>query len=293
MASELKKMSDRTNVVLIADSGSSKTDWALFNASNLLYSRETIGLNPDFHSSESINSEVQKLAEQIEELPQEIYFYGSGASSKARQKPILAALEQAFPSAKSMVEHDLLGAARAVHGDNAGLVGILGTGSNCCFYDGKEITQAFRSGGYVLSDEGGGVYLGKLIIKAFIEDYLQEDLRKAFSAEYNYSVDDLLQKIYKESYPNRFLASFSKFARQNDAHPQMKGFIETSFNDFFKNKVSRFDNYQSHELGIVGSVGIHFKTEVGFFAEQYGVPLGKLIKKPIGALIEYHQAKLV
>ena len=279
-------------MILIADSGSTKTDWALIDSQKLVQRLSSVGLNPDFHSDDSIEEQILTIANQLEGLPTEIHFYGSGASSEARQIPLLRAFEKVLPDSNINVSHDLLGAARASLGDEIGIVGILGTGSNCCAYDGKQITKEYRSGGYILSDEGGGVFMGKLLLKAFIEDELESQIHNAFSNEYNLDVDQILKMIYKEPYPNRFIASFSKFILRHHDHTQMRAIIEANFNAFFEQKVSRFENYTNLPLGFVGSIANHFEIHLKEAAERFNCRISVIEAKPIDALIRYHQAKL-
>ncbi|MAY83377.1 MAG: N-acetylglucosamine kinase [Flavobacteriales bacterium] len=279
-------------MILIADSGSSKTDWALVDQNGLVQLIETVGLNPDFHSDESILKEVGSVAAHLDSIPKEVQFYGSGASSESRKLPIKNALERTFKDAKVHVAHDLLGAARATLGNQKGLVGILGTGSNCSAYDGNRITKEFRSGGYILSDEGGGVYMGKQLLKAFIEDQLEDALKQNFTTEFDLDVDKILQKIYKESMPNRFIASFSEFIYRHQANPQIQGIIEANFNAFFEEKVCRFDDHQNLPLGVVGSIANHFKSHLESAAKKYNCNLEVVVSKPIDALVSFHQAKL-
>lgn len=279
--------------ILIADSGSTKTDWRLINADQLLKDFEGQGLNPDFHDSTSLLTEFESVREKLDgESFKKLFFYGSGASSEKRKQPIIRSFQEVFPETDHEIDHDLMGAARALHGDQKGLVGILGTGSNCCAYDGEKIYQEFRSGGYILNDEGGGVYLGKMIAEAFIRKKMEDSLESDFKQRYQYDVDDLLRNIYKEPFPNRFLAGFSRFALQHQEHPQIKEFIEKNFRDYFEQQVIRFDHYRELELGIVGSVAWHFRRDIQKVAHEYDVRLGKVLERPIDALVAYHQAKL-
>jgi N-acetylglucosamine kinase-like BadF-type ATPase len=279
--------------ILIADSGSTKTDWCAVDKDSILLKSDSIGLNPDFHTDESIDRVIASVQETFKEIGfDRIYFYGSGVSSEARKAPIVKSLEHYFPAVVCEVEHDLLGAARAVHGNNDGLVGILGTGSNCCSYASGSIAQEFRSGGYILSDEGGGVHLGKMILKAFIEEEMDSDLYIAFHEEYGLTVDDILKSIYKEDFPNRFIASFSRFAKKNEEHPQLNDLIKKNFEDFFRNKVARFKGHERLELGIVGSMAIHFQSQLLQVAKSFKVRIGKLTDRPIEELAAYHQLML-
>ena len=278
--------------ILLADSGSTKTDWSLVNMNGSRNDIETVGLNPDFHSPESIHNEISRIKLDLIEHPDQIFFYGSGLSSENRKGPIREAMNEVFPESEIHIEHDLLGAARALHFDQKGIAAILGTGSNCSSYDGEVITKEYKSGGYIMSDEGGGVNLGRRVLKAFIEEYLEDDLRASFVDEFNLDVDGILFNIYKKPLPNRFIASFSKFAKANEAHPQINKMIEDNFRDFFRNKVCRFEGYNELQLGVVGSMAVHFKDQLRKVAADFDTNLGKLLERPIDGMVEYHQLKL-
>lgn len=282
-------------MILIADSGSTKTDWALINSAEIIKNEQSIGLNPDFHKQNSIAREIQQVAINLGQgdAIDRIYFYGSGASSKARQAPLISALKESFPNSKIEVAHDLLGAARASLKEQAGLVGILGTGSNCCAYNGEEVTKEYRSGGFILSDEGGGVFMGKMLLKAFIEDQLDKDLKEALQLEYGLNVDLILKKIYKSDLPNRFIASFAVFMHRNATQPQIKSIIEANFNAFFEQKVCRFEHYQDLPLGLVGSVANHFEAQLMQAAKRFKCRISVIEARPIQGLVAYHQTKLV
>jgi len=279
-------------MILIADSGSSKTDWALIDEKGVGQMLKSVGLNPDFHSESSILEEIKAFSSRLMASPKVIYFYGSGASSEARQAPLKNAFDLCFPDASSFIDHDLLGAARASLGDQAGLACILGTGSNCAAYDGKYIIKEYRSGGYILSDEGGGVYMGKLLLKAFIEDQLEPDLKKLFQSEFKLSIDQILQKIYKESMPNRFIASFSEFIAKHQSHPQLQDIIRANFDAFFNQKVLRFEEFKDLPIGLVGSVANHFKGQLQYAVDKFDCKLKKVVAKPIDELAKYHMARL-
>jgi len=275
-------------MILIADSGSSKTDWRLIEDKKVLQF-ECKGLNPDFQSPDTVEKEVlsvfdRQLASQVSVL----YFYGSGCSSASRNKVIEDGLHPVFINAEIHVEHDLLGAARAACGNEAGIAGILGTGSNCCLFDGSQISREYRTGGYIIGDEGGGVDIGKRILKAFIEDYMPLGLREKFNARYQLSVDDILENLYKKPTPNRFVASFARFAFHHREDPFVAELIHDSFEKYFDNQVARHKGTDDLQLSLVGSIAFYFQEFIRKVGQEKGVVIGNILEKPISGLTLYH-----
>lgn len=274
---------------LIADSGSSKTDWRLLSVQDKIEQYECKGLNPDFHTSESIYKEVLScFSLDVAKKVKEIFFYGSGSSSESRKNIVKDGLKRHFSGATIYIEHDLLGAARAACGHKEGIAAILGTGSNCCAFDGTNIIKDFRSGGYILSDEGGGVDMGKRLLKAYIENALPKYLRDRFDLRYKTNVDEILENIYKEALPNRYIAQYSRFVFHHKEDIFMADLIHTVFSDFFDLKVLRFEDAKEWPLNIVGSIGFFFQEDIRRVAQQKGVYIERIIEKPIASLSLYH-----
>lgn len=275
-------------MILIADSGSSKTDWRLVNGKEVSQF-SCMGLNPDFVDSIKV---VQELNQTFNTIDKEgvsvVYFYGSGCSSESRNKVIADGIEMVFPNSVNYIYHDLLGAARAACGKNKGVAGILGTGSNCCLFDGNQITEAFRSGGFVLSDEGGGVDIGKRVLKAFVEGRMEEELENRFLKRYKTNVDEILYNLYKKPFPNKYLASFSQFAFHNKENAFVSELIQNSFRAYFENMVVRYSDYQNIPLNLVGSIAFYYQEIIRKVALEYGVQVGTILEKPISGLTLYH-----
>ena len=279
-------------MILVADSGSSKSDWRLIDQQQIKQF-SCRGLNPDFNTTEEIFSEVNPLFSNDEKLNvKDHFFYGSGCSSFTRNKIVEDGLLPIFPNATIRIEHDLLGAARAACAKNAGLAGILGTGSNCCAFDGKQVTKEFRSGGFIIGDEGGGVDLGKRLVKGFIEGKMPSDLKDKFDFRYALSVDEILRKLYKEPQPNRFLASFSSFVFQHREHPYISDLIQNSFRAYFNEQVLRFEESASQPLSLVGSIAFYYHEFIRQVAKEVNVEIGQILEKPISGLALYHQELL-
>ena len=223
-------------MILIADSGSTKTDWRLVVEGGEINSFETIGFNPYFITSESILTELIKSdLNEIKESVTEVYFYAAGCSSQKNRTAIQEPLNTFFCNSKVEVQHDMLAAARATCGKEKGIVGILGTGSNSCLYDGEKITENVRALGFILGDYGSGADIGKNFIKAFLANELADGIQDAFIEEYNLSTDDILEAIYKKAMPNRFLASFSLFVYENIEDPIIRQNVVSRFDLFFEN----------------------------------------------------------
>jgi glucosamine kinase len=277
-------------MILIADSGSTKTDWILTDENKNQTHYSTIGYNPYFTDSESIyNNLYLKLVPQLDALVIKIvFFYGAGCSTSEKAAVVYSALSKCFPNSEIFVKHDLLGAARALLGNNRGFAAIIGTGSNTCVYDGMEIEKNIDSLGYLLGDEGSGCYIGKKIVRDFMRDYLPEELRNKFNQSYQYSHRDIFEAIYNQLYPNRFLAGFCKFADENKDHEYIKKIVKESFEDFFKNLVSKYPEYEKFKFNCVGSVGFIFQDILEEVVKSYNMEMGLLINSPIEKLVSYH-----
>ena len=275
-------------MILVADSGSSKTDWRLIDNEKIVqYACQ--GLNPDFNTVEMVAEAMgNTFSAEVFDQVSEIHFYGSGCSSKSRNRIIEEGLGMQFKNTGIYVYHDVLGAARAACGNREGLAGILGTGSNCCLYNGSEIVEEYRTGGFIIGDEGGGVYLGKKLIKAFIEERLPEDLRVKFDRRYSLTVDDILENLYKKEYPNRFLASFSQFVFHNKEHEFIAQLIYKCFEDYIDTQVLRYNKATQVRLCLVGSIAFYYQEYLRKVATNKGVTVGTILEKPISGLALYH-----
>ena len=204
-------------MILVADSGSTKTNWGLVDNENNVVSFQTIGLNPFYVTKGIVKNELllHFPSDINTNYIKNIYFYGAGCSSTERCNIIKSGIEYLFKKAKVYVAHDLIGAARALFGNEKGIVAILGTGSNAACFDGKKITKNISSLGYILGDEGSGAYLGKMFITDFLNNELPNNLYNKFINEYEITKENILDAIYSKPFPNRFLASFTRFLLHN------------------------------------------------------------------------------
>jgi len=280
------------SIKLIADSGATKAEWCLIDGKK----KKTIftqGLSPYFLSAEQIQKiikeEVKAKIKQIE--PDEIFFYGTGCISTDNIKLIKNALKQVFPATKKInVDNDIIGAAKGLIGDKKGIVCNLGTGSFCCYFNGKKIVKNSPGIGYVLGDEGSGAYLGKKVVQHFLYNTFDEDLMDRFNAKFNTNRQDILDHVYRKPFPNRYLASFTIFLAENRGHYMIENIIEDGFNDFFFNHVYKYRESWTLPINFIGSVAFGFKDVLKDMCGSYELQLGKVIKKPMDGLVKFHNA---
>jgi len=201
---------------------------------------------------------------------------------------MISSLSEFFLNANVRVAHDLLGAARATCGNEPGMVAILGTGSNSCLYDGSEIVANVPALGYVMGDEGSGSHLGKTFIKNLLYEKLDAELKNLFDKEYSLEITDILEAVYQQPNPNRFLAQFSKFIFKHQSNEFIASMTRKCFEEFFEQHITAY-NSNSLELHLVGSIAYVYQDIIREVAKSYQIEIGRIIKQPISALVEYHQ----
>ncbi len=273
--------------LLIADSGSTKTDWRLTDG---MISVRSQGYNPyqvsGAEMAESMRREV--LVALGGNVPGEIAFYGAGCGSEEKREIVRGALAEVFPGAKIEVNSDLLGAARSLCGRESGIAAILGTGSNSCTYDGEKIMENRPSLGYVLGDEGSGAALGKRLLRLYLYGDMDMALKENFVKRFTPSAGDILDHVYRQPLPNRYLASYAKFVFQNIDHPQCVELAAENFRDFFRYHIMRYPQAKAWPLHVTGSVGFYFSNILRRIAEEHGVKLARISETPIAGLVNYH-----
>lgn len=277
-------------MILVADSGSTNTNWVIIEGNKIISSFITNGFNPYFTKSEEIYKELKiKTPKDINvNSISDIYFYGSGCSSPELNSIILNGLNQFFPDSDIEINHDLLAAARALFMQDSGIVIILGTGANTCLFDGEKIVKNIPSLGYILGDEGGGDYLGKLFITEFLYGNLPENIHHDFLKKYELTNDQIMHKVYKEPNPNRFLASFCEFILEHSKDENMNTLVKKSFSDLFINHITKYENYNNFKIRVTGSVGFHFQNQLKEVAKEFNAHIDLIEKNPITRLTQYH-----
>jgi glucosamine kinase len=277
-------------MILIADAGSTKIQWVVIHEGKASEPIETAGFNPYFMEHGILTDAVEKdLVPFINPgYINQVYYYGAGCSTMFKCNIVEDVLKDVFDNADFEIYHDLLGAARALFGNFEGIACILGTGSNSCLYDGKNILENVTSLGYLFGDEGSGAYLGKLWLTEYLRGRMPEHLKNLFDKRFGYSLENILDAVYNKPHPNQFLSSFSLFMGDLKEDEFVKGLVRRNFHDFFTEQVTQYTNYKSHPLGVIGSVGFHFSDLFKEVAGEYGMTIKKMIKSPIDGLVEYH-----
>jgi N-acetylglucosamine kinase-like BadF-type ATPase len=275
----------------MSDGVSTKTNWCLVNDEGKKVYFNTEGYNPYFVSSEyiieSLNSNLPSDLEK-QELT-EVNYYGAGCSTADKRKLVQDAMSKVFVNAKINIGHDLLAAARALLGRTEGFAAILGTGTNTCIYDGNDVVQNIDSGAYILGDEGSGCYIGKKLLVDYLRGYMPEAVRKNFWDTYHLTPDDVNEQVYSQPLANRFCAGFSKFVYDNNVHLEYtRNLVKTSFDDFFRNLVTHYPNYQNYTFNCIGSVGYNFRNVLEEVVTENGMKMGNIIRSPIDNLVKFH-----
>jgi len=280
-------------MILIADSGSSKTDWRIIDENGTVEQARTSGLNPFYMDREAIKLEIEaSLQPMISNKIDHIYFYGAGCSTEHNCKIITDTLSPLFPGASISVDHDLLGAARALCNREAGIVCILGTGSNSCLYDGNDITDNIPSLGYILGDEGSGSHMGKTLLADFVRDEIPTYLKDAIINQFNISREKILEKVYQNPNPIQFLARFAEFIFSNLKEPYVYNLVNNSFEMFFEKNIFKYQDYKAHKVHFCGAVAFYFNSLLRKIATDKDITVGNIIESPIAGLTVYHNIRL-
>ncbi|MDR0891181.1 MAG: ATPase [Mediterranea sp.] len=277
-------------MILIADSGSTKTDWSLVADGTLLRRLYTPGINPFFQTEEEIRCELlQSLLPQLPEADgiSAIHYYGAGCTPE--KAPLLRhLLVSAFPTVQHCeVESDLLGVARSLCGHEAGIACILGTGSNSCYYDGREVAAHVPPLGFILGDEGSGAALGKQLVSDVLKGQLPTSLRDAFYEETKLTAAILLDRVYRQPFPNRFLAGLSPFIARHIDVPELEELVRSGFVRFLRRNVTQYE-YTLYPAHFTGSIASRYSKQLMEAAEATGVRIGKVCQNPMDGLVAYH-----
>ena len=278
-------------MILIADSGSTKTDWSVVEKGKFVKSVFSKGINPFFQTEQEIADEL--TASLLPELNgysiQSVVFYGAGCTPE--KQPVIKNVISRLLSVEDVeVNTDLLAAIHGVCGKEAGIVCILGTGSNSCFYDGKKIVSNVSPLGFILGDEGSGAVLGKLLVGDILKNQLSDQLKEKFFKQFNLTMPEIIDRVYRKPFPNRFLAGFSPFLAENINEPQVRAIVEGSFRSFFKRNVMQYD-YQNYPVHSVGSVAFYYEEIIRSVAAECGIQVGRIMRQPMEGLISYHSEK--
>lgn len=275
-------------MILIADSGSTKTDWCMVENGKNILRFQTRGTNPFFQTEQEVEKEIETgLLPKLNGLiPSVIHFYGAGCAFSDKNDMIRRAIGRYLPVSIE-VGSDLLAAARALCGNQPGIACILGTGSNSCQYDGKEIIKNVSPLGFILGDEGSGAVLGKLLIGDVLKDQLPPALKDQFLSEYGLTQALIMERVYRQPFPNRFLAGFSPFILEHLEEPAIWELATRSFLAFFTRNVKQYDYYDL-PVHLVGSVAWHYQDILKDIAFDLGIHIGAIARSPMEGLVKYY-----
>ncbi len=278
-------------MILVADSGATKCDWMYADGDKISDKVSTMGFSPFFHTEELI---IEKIREKehlasVADKMSKVFYYGTGCSSTDRKQKIQKALQKVFVNAKVEVDHDLNGAAVATCMGEPGIACILGTGSNSCYYDGKDVFEEVPSLGHRLGDEGSGYHFGKQLLRLFLYKRLPDYLMDKLSNDYGLDKEKIFANVYKEGYVNTYLASFMKSVSDFNNEKWVKEFIYKGLSEFADFHIKVYKNYDLLPVNFVGSIAYYFKHVLEDVAKDNGFEIGRVIKQPINNLVEFHR----
>ena len=276
-------------IKLIADSGSTKTEWCLLkNNKTTVFTSQ--GMSPYFVNAAQVENIIIK-----EVLPflkknkiDEVYFYGTGCKNAENVKMFKRVFQKIFNGASVHVDHDLSGAAKALCGNEKGIACILGTGSNSCYYNGKKIVKNSPGLGFILGDEGSGAYLGKKVVQHFLYHIFDDELRTRFDAKFVTNDSEILESVYKKPLPNRYLASFAIFLAENRGHYMIENIIEDGLNDFFYTHLISYRESSKLPVHFTGGIAYGFKDVIQQLCIGCDLKLGTILRSPMEGLVRYH-----
>ena len=281
-------------MIAVVYSGSRYAFWKLADKGQIISDFKTAGINPFFNDEKFITALLNKNTELINnaEKIKKIYFFGAGASSKARKDIVANAFSSFFKFGKTVVEHDLLAAALATCEHEKGIVGIIGSGSNAAYYTGKKIKENNFGLGYILGDEGSSNWMSLQILKGFLTESLPDNIQEAFQRRYDLDRKTILEKFYKKPFPTLFLNPFADFIRENRSENYIQSLATTGFDEYFKKYIINLKKqYPKVPVHIVGTIAAEFKSNLMHVASLHDIQLSNIVKEPIYNLLNYYSNK--
>lgn len=277
---------------LVVDSGSTKADWiALDENGNIQFTVSTLGLNPEVLTKEEVLERINErfdIAQNKEEV-KELYFYGAGCGTDRMKNHLADILQEYFPNAHVEVKEDTYAAVFATtpRGEKA-IVCILGTGSNCSYFDGEVLHQRIQSLGYLVMDDCSGNQFGRHLIRSYYFNTMPKELAEIFEKEYDLDADAIKHNLYKVPNPNAYLATFAKFLIQHKDHEFIQKIVLNEMQNFVDLNIKQFENSKDVPVHFIGSIAYYLKEELDMILTKNGLKLGNIFRKPIDGLIHYH-----
>lgn len=279
-------------MILVADSGTTKTEWCMISDCGTTETVITSGINPFYQETENISAILQKeftVAKKFEA----IYFYGTGCINQEKQDIVKKALLNVFEVEHIFVGSDLLAAAHSLCQDKPGFACILGTGSNSCYYNGSEIVDNVSPLGFILGDEGSGAVMGKKLIGDILKKQLPQLLINDFFETYHASPAEILENVYKKPFPSRYLAGYTKFLSKNIKHPEIENIVLSSFREFITRNLLQYPEINRTPIHFTGSIAFHFEVQLRKVIEEQHLILGNIERAPMSGLVKYHNNKAI
>jgi glucosamine kinase len=277
-------------MILIADGGSTKTEWRIIENRKAVGSIYTSGINPFFLSTEEI---FLLLGKELKSLSgksfSRVIFYGTGCSNTAKEGIVKGAIEKFFSTDEIFIGSDLLGAARALCLNEPGIACIMGTGSNSCYYDGTRIAANVSPLGYILGDEGGAAVLGRKLISGVLKKQVPQIVIERFFETYSMSPADILENVYMKAFPNRFLGQFAKFISANIDIPELQHILTSSFDEFIRRNILQYPEAKDLPVHFTGSVAWHFRTFLEASLNAHNLLAGTITQSPMNNLVRFHE----
>ncbi len=277
-------------MILVADSGSTKTEWKILKDGVPLESIFSSGINPYFLSDKEIHN---LLLKEIRDLSgytfRKIYYYGTGCNSEAKNNTVRKALNRFFPHIDVFIGSDLLGAARSLCQNESGIACIMGTGSNSCFYNGSEIVSNVSPLGYILGDEGGGAVIGRKLVSGILKKQMSQNIIDCFFDTFKLTQSEILENVYMKPFPNKFLGQFAKFISSNIEIPELQDIITSCFDDFLRRNVLQYPESKVLPIHFTGSIAYHFRPFIEELLTRNNLRIGIITLSPMENLMKYHK----
>jgi glucosamine kinase len=282
-------LAKKQEMLLIADSGATKTEWLIRDSGKWRDTILTMGYNPWHQSDKQLDQSISALKMQLDfSAVERLVFYGAGCGAAVNRQKVAEVLKRFFPETTIEVNHDLLAAAHALFGNTAGIACILGTGSNACVYDGQAVILQIPSLGYILGDEGSGAIIGKMICQAYFRNQLPENLAADFYSVYQLQLPEFLENVYKKPASAAYLADFTRFAWRHKENAFIQALLADAFDGFIDKQIGYFQQIKPLTIGFTGSVAFHFAKLLQERLDINGYKAGKILKSPAKGLMQYY-----
>ncbi|MCG8580117.1 MAG: ATPase [Bacteroidales bacterium] len=277
-------------MILIADSGSTKTEWCLTSNGSIISKCITKGINPFYQTSADILQNLKEEYTLNNTKPQKIHFYGAGCANEEKNNIVKKALTEFFHIDDITIDSDLKGAAHSLCQKKEGIACILGTGSNSCLYDGQNISHNVSPLGFIIGDEGSGAVLGKKLMGDILKNQLPESIIELFFNKYNTTPAEILDNIYKKPFPNRYLAQYTRFLSENIYLKEIEAIVLQAFDEFIVRNLRQYAHAEELNIHFTGSIAFHFKAQLEKALTKHNLKLGTISQAPMEGLVEYHNS---